>query len=177
MGGDIHHAEYSNFSGLLKAETLENVIVSYNALSEGLTNWVANLANASSLVWHAYHLLNVPVNWAGFYVLDQENPEQLILGPFQGKVACQTIEIGKGVCGGAAYQKKTQLVPDVNEYPGHIACDGETNSEIVVPIERDGRVVGVLDIDCLSKNGFDEEDVKYLEELVANISKSIVWPF
>lgn len=175
MDKEKHHAEFSNFSSSLKSEVLQNVVESYKALSESTSNWVANLANASSLVWHAYQLLNIPVNWAGFYVLDPETPSQLILGPFQGKVACQTIQFGKGVCGNAASQNKTQLVHDVNKYPGHIACDGETNSEIVVPIEADGRVVGVLDIDCLIKNGFDDEDVKYLEKLAVIISQSNKW--
>lgn len=175
MGDDKHHSEYSDFLGLLKTDTLRNVITSYEALSESTTNWVANLANASSLVWHAYHLIGVPVNWAGFYVLDPEVTGQLILGPFQGKVACQSIRFGHGVCGTAASLKETQLVPDVNQYPGHIACDGETNSEVVVPIVADGKVVGVLDIDCLSKAGFDDEDVRYLEELVARISTSCKW--
>lgn len=169
-----HHAEYSSFAGS-KSETLQTVIDSYEALSADTTNWVANLANASSLLWHAYHSMNVPVNWAGFYVLDPETPGQLILGPFQGKVACQTILFGKGVCGNAASQKSTQLVPDVNQYPGHIACDGETNSEVVVPIVLDGKVVGVLDIDCLAKDGFDEEDRKFLEELATKIAGSNKW--
>lgn len=177
MGEEKHHADYSNFVGLLKSEVLENVIISYEALSDSTSNWVANLANASSLVWHAYHLLQIPVNWAGFYVLDPEVPDQLILGPFQGKVACQTIKFGKGVCGNAASQVKTQLVPDVNAYPGHIACDGETNSEIVVPIAFEGKVVGVLDIDCESKNGFDEQDVEFLEILAEKISKTNKWKF
>lgn len=172
---DKHHADYSDFSGLLKAETLRSVVDSYEALSESITNWVANLANASSLVWHAYHLLGIPVNWAGFYVLDPDVADQLILGPFQGKVACQSIKFGKGVCGTAASLRESQLVPDVNQYPGHIACDGETNSEVVVPIVAGGKVVGVLDIDCLSKDGFDDEDVKYLEELVAKISMTNKW--
>lgn len=175
MGNEKHHAEYSDFSGLLKEETLQNVVDSYDALSSETTNWVANLANASSLVWHAYHLMNVPVNWAGFYVSDPEVENQLILGPFQGKVACQTIKFGKGVCGNAASQQKTQLVGDVNQYPGHIACDGETNSEIVVPIVVENRVVGVLDIDSLKKYSFDELDVKYLEQLVAHILSSNKW--
>lgn len=177
MGEDQHHADYSNFSGALKEETLENVILSYKALSAETTNWVANLANTSSLVWHAYHLLQIPVNWAGFYVLDTTVPDQLILGPFQGKVACQTIKVGRGVCGNAAALKITQLVPDVTNYPGHIACDGETKSEIVVPLVKNDRVVGVLDIDCLESCGFDEVDVKFLEKLAFAISESIAWPF
>lgn len=100
---------------------------------------------------------------------------QLVLGPFQGKVACQTIAFGKGVCGTAASTKETQLVPNVDEFPGHIACDGETQSEIVVPVVVDGKVMGVLDIDCLAKNGFDEEDKKYLELLAQAIATSCKW--
>lgn len=176
MGADgEHHADYANFSGLLKAETLQSVLDAYDALSSDTTNWVANLANASSLLWHAYHDMNVPVNWVGFYVLDATTPRQLILGPFQGKVACQTIQFARGVCGTAAETATTQLVPDVEKYPGHIACDGETRSEIVVPIVVEGQVRGVLDIDCLSENGFDAEDVKYLEALAGAIATSNRW--
>ena len=104
---------------------------------------LSNTANAASLIWHALHALPSPsnqVNWAGFYVLDSSTPNQLILGPFQGKVACQTIAFGKGVCGAAAQSQKTQLVPDVEYFPGHIACDGDSRSEIVVPIIRSGKV-------------------------------------
>ena len=103
----------------------------------------SNTANAASLIWHGLHALLSPsnqVNWAGFYVSDPSTPSQLILGPFQGKVACQTIAFGKGVCGAAAQTQKTQLVPDVEEFPGHIACDGDSKSEIVVPIVDNGKV-------------------------------------
>lgn len=178
MGEDgQHHADYTNYSNdLTKEETLQSVIDSYKALSSDTKNWVANLSNASSLIWHAYQSLKIPINWSGFYVLNPENPEtELILGPFQGKVACQIIKFGKGVCGNAVTKSKTQLVPNVNEYPGHIACDGETQSEIVVPIIKDNKVLGVLDIDCLEFNGFNEIDVKYLEELVKAISESNNW--
>lgn len=103
----------------------------------------SNLANTASLLWHAFHALPSPsnqVNWAGFYVLDPLSNKQLILGPFQGKVACQTISFGRGVCGAAAQSGETQLVPDVEAFPGHIACDGDSKSEIVVPIVKDSRV-------------------------------------
>lgn len=170
-----HHADYTSFSSNQKIEVLQNVLDYYAALSDGTNNWVANLANASSLLWHAYHELKVPVNWAGFYVLDHEVPDQLILGPFQGKVACQTIEFGKGVCGTAASSKQTQLVPDVNKYPGHIACDGETQSELVVPILNNDKVVGVIDIDCLANDAFNEEDMECLEKLAHLISISCKW--
>ncbi|EDK39329.1 hypothetical protein PGUG_03427 [Meyerozyma guilliermondii ATCC 6260] len=170
------HADYSNYKGdETKEETLQSVVDSYEALSSDTQNWVANLANCSSLIWHAYHSLNIPVNWAGFYVINPEKQNELILGPFQGKVACQTIEFGKGVCGNAASSKNTQLVKNVNEYPGHIACDGDTQSEIVVPIVYENKVVGVLDIDCLDLNGFDKVDQKYLERLVEMISSSCKW--
>lgn len=173
--GEKHHAEYTSFTSDQKSEVLQTVLDYYSALSAETDNWVANLANASSLVWHAYHDLKIPVNWAGFYLLDPSHGSQLVLGPFQGKVACQTIAFGKGVCGTAASTKETQLVPNVDEFPGHIACDGETQSEIVVPVVVDGKVMGVLDIDCLAKNGFDEEDKKYLELLAQAIATSCKW--
>lgn len=169
------HADYSNFSTALREETLTAVVDSYDALSLDTRNWVANLANALSLVWHAYHSLGVRVNWAGFYVLDPKVRDSLVLGPFQGKVACQTIRFGAGVCGRAAETRTTQVVPDVHADKAHIACDGETNSEIVVPLIVDGRTVGVLDIDCLDKDGFDAEDARVLEHLAAQIAKSCDW--
>ncbi|CCH43696.1 hypothetical protein BN7_3250 [Wickerhamomyces ciferrii] len=176
MGEDQHHADYSNFTSSSKQETLETVTLSYEALSQDLTNWVANLSNASSLIWHAYHSLKIPVNWTGFYVVDPEDPSQLILGPFQGKVACQTIKIGKGVCGIAAQTEKTQVVPNVEEFPGHIACDGETKSEIVVPIVgKDGKLRGVIDIDGLVLGAFDEVDQKELEKLAQLIADGNKW--
>lgn len=98
-------------------------------------------------------------------MVDPKDPSQLILGPFQGHVACQLISFGKGVCGTAAEGKKTQLVRDVDQYPGHIACDGSSRSEIVVPIIQNGKVVAIIDVDCAELNGFDEVDQKYLEQL------------
>lgn len=171
----VHHADYSSFTTQTRKETLELVVDSYRALSDNQPNWVCNLSNASSLLWHAYHSLNIPVNWAGFYVLDPRDPTQLILGPFQGKVACQTIKLGKGVCGVAASTMQTQLVPNVQEFPGHIACDGETQSEIVVPIVKDGRVLGVIDIDCLALGAFDEVDEELLESLAQLITETNEW--
>ncbi|KIW03525.1 hypothetical protein, variant 2 [Verruconis gallopava] len=135
----------------------------------------SNLANASSLLYHG--LLSLPrpssaVNWCGFYVVDKQNPGQLILGPFQGKVACQTIAFGRGVCGTAAKEVKTQLVPNVDAFPGHIACDSASKSEIVVPIIQNGKTVAIIDIDCAELEGFDEEDKEYLEKFSELISKS-----
>jgi L-methionine (R)-S-oxide reductase len=103
----------------------------------------SNFSNTASLLWHAYHSLPSPsssVNWAGFYFTSPTNASQLLLGPFQGQVACQTINFGRGVCGTAAKQAKTQLVADVEQFPGHIACDGKSRSEIVVPVVQGGKV-------------------------------------
>jgi L-methionine (R)-S-oxide reductase len=112
---------------------------------------------------------------AGFYVLDPSTPNQLILGPFHGKVACQTIRCGKGVCGAAAEKMETQLVPDVEAFPGHIACDGDSKSEIVVPILVKGKVMAIIDIDCAEIQGFDEVDKRELEELAELLAHSCNW--
>lgn len=114
-----------------------------SGLVDDQRNWVCNTANAASLLWHLFHSQPAPsssVNWAGFYVRDKTKPSQLILGPFQGKVACQTIAIGKGVCGTVAAKAETLLLDDVETFPGHIACDSESKSEVVVPIVVDGSV-------------------------------------
>lgn len=176
MGEGKFHADYSNFGKTLKREALELVRMSFEALAEDSRYWVLNLSNAASLLWHAYHSLEIPVNWAGFYVVDKNVSKDLVLGPFQGKVACQSIQIGKGVCGVAALEKTTQCVPDVEQFPRHIACDGETKSEIVVPIVKDSQVIAVLDIDCLEKAAFDQDDAELLEALAVAISKSLDWP-
>ena len=118
---------------------------------------IADLANASALLWENLE----DVNWAGFYLLEGET---LVLGPFQGKPACIEIPLGRGVCGTAAASGKTQLVPNVHEFEGHIACDGASNSEIVIPLFKNGQVVGVLDIDSPSFSRFDESDREGLEE-------------
>ncbi|KAI4198568.1 MAG: hypothetical protein LQ346_002721 [Caloplaca aetnensis] len=136
----------------------------------------SNLANTASLLYHALKSLPAPsnrVNWVGFYTLDPSSARdgrdaQLILGPFMGKVACQSIRFGKGVCGTAAAEMRTVRVDDVDEFPGHIACDANSKSEIVVPIvvrghspsgsEEGDVVVAVIDIDCSTENGFDETD-------------------
>jgi L-methionine (R)-S-oxide reductase len=121
---------------------------------------VANLANSAALIYHSLPDLN----WAGFYLLKEG---ELVVGPFQGKPACVRIAIGKGVCGTAAAQRTTQLVPDVHKFPGHIACDSASNSEIVVPMIRNGELIGVLDLDSPKLERFDEEDKKGLEQFVA----------
>ena len=129
------------------------------SLSEDEPNFIPVFSNASALLYENMENLN----WAGFYIM---NKGSLMLGPFQGKVACIRIEVGRGVCGTAVKEDKTQLVRDVHEFPGHIACDSASNSEIVVPIHRDGEVVAVLDIDSPSLSRFSEEDRAGLEEFV-----------
>ena len=136
------------------------------ALAEVDTWFVPLLSNASALLYDA--LTNL--NWAGFYLVREG---QLVLGPFQGKLACIHIKPGKGVCGTAMRQDETQLVPNVHEFPGHIACDSASNSEIVVPIHKDGRVVGVLDIDSPVLARFSEEDEKGLADLVKCIGEKV----
>ena len=126
------------------------------SLTEGVPHRIANLANASALLWESLEDLN----WAGFYLREEK---VLVLGPFQGKPACIEIPWGKGVCGTAAAEDRTQLVPDVHDFPGHIACDSASNSEIVVPLRKAGRVIGVLDLDSPRKNRFTEEDRQGLE--------------
>ena len=120
---------------------------------------IANFANASALIWQGL----ADINWAGFYLMCDG---MLVLGPFQGKPACTRIAVGRGVCGTAVAQDATQLVPDVHAFPGHIACDCASNSEIVVPIHKNGAVYGVLDIDSPLLNRFTEADREGLEALV-----------
>jgi putative methionine-R-sulfoxide reductase with GAF domain len=138
------HADASNFSpNTDKATLYTQALSSLSALLTSQRNWVCNTANAASLLWHLFHALPAPsahVNWAGFFVVDKANPKQLILGPFQGKVACQTIAIGRGVCGTVAAKGETILLDDVESFPGHIACDSESRSEVVVPIVVEGKV-------------------------------------
>ncbi|MBQ8993434.1 MAG: GAF domain-containing protein [Turicibacter sp.] len=127
---------------------------------------MANLANASALL----NQFLEDINWVGFYLAKRN---ELVLGPFQGLPACIRIPFTKGVCGHAATTKETVIVKNVHEFPGHIACDGATNSEIVIPIVKDGQLIGVLDIDSPILNRFSEIDQKYLEEFVQIIVKTI----
>lgn len=127
------------------------------ALVSGVPHPTANLANASALLWSSLDRLN----WAGFYIAEGD---MLVLGPFQGKPACIEIPFGRGVCGTAAKSDSTVLVPNVHEFPGHIACDCASNSEIVVPLRRNGEVIGVLDIDSPVFSRFDDSDKAGLEE-------------
>lgn len=136
------------------------------SLIQNVPHRVANLANASALLWQAIS----DINWAGFYVLEGDI---LVLGPFQGKPACIEIPVGKGVCGTAVAEKATQLVANVHEFPGHIACDGASNAEIVVPIYKNGAIFGVLDIDSPVFSRFTEEDRAGLENFVKVLEESL----
>ena len=124
-------------------------------------NWIANLSNASALL---NDILD-DINWVGFYLWEDAS-EQLVLGPFQGKVACIRIDSGKGVCGTAFEREETIIVPDVNEFPGHIVCDAASQSEIVVPLIKDGKAIGVLDVDAPIKNRFGDDEKELLEAFV-----------
>ncbi|SFK23893.1 GAF domain-containing protein [Marinilactibacillus piezotolerans] len=139
-----------------------------DALLEDETNRVANLSNASALLFEQLS----EINWAGFY-LWEDSENELVLGPFQGKVACVRIENGSGVCGTAFKEQKTYLVKDVHEFPGHIACDAASESEIVVPLTKDGIQIGVLDIDAPIKNRFTEEDQEIIEEFASVLLKHL----
>lgn len=133
-------------------------------LISGETDAVANMANAAALIYETLP----DVNWAGFY---RNVNDELVLGPFQGRAACIRIAFGSGVCGTAAATRETQLVEDVHAFPGHIACDSASNSEIVVPLERDGELIGVLDIDSPITGRFDEEDRAGCERLGTILSR------
>jgi GAF domain-containing protein len=129
------------------------------ALLEGERDFTANAANLAALIFHTLPDLN----WVGFYWM---KAGELVLGPFQGKPACVRIALGKGVCGTAARERRTIVVADVHEFPGHIACDSASNSEVVVPVILEGRVIGVLDLDSPLKRRFDESDARALEQAV-----------
>ena len=151
-----------NYSGS-KQKDYELVIKQLRALLEGESNTIANLANASALL---NQFLN-EVNWVGFYLMEDG---ELVLGPFQGLPACVRIPLGKGVCGTAAQNQRTERIEDVHAFPGHIACDAASQSEIVVPVVKDGKLLGVLDIDSPIKKRFDEIDQQYLEEFVKELT-------
>ena len=141
-----------------KTELYANLQLQLRSLLEGERDFIANAANLSALLYHSLPDLN----WAGFYL---HKGGELVLGPFQGQPACVRIAIGKGVCGTAAEQRQTVLVDNVHEFPGHIACDSASNSEIVVPLIVNDELIGVLDLDSPSLARFDDEDARGLNEL------------
>lgn len=148
-------------SSISKAATYEHLSVQLRSLFADERDFIANAANFSSLLYHTLP----DVNWVGFYLL---RDNELVLGPFHGQPACVRIAMGKGVCGTAAELRQTVVVENVHEFPGHIACDSASNSEIVVPLIREGQLIGVLDLDSPSLTRFDDEDARGLNEL-ANI--------
>jgi len=141
-----------------KAEQYQSLIPQVEALLYGEPDLIANLANICAALKEQFKWL-----WVGFYMVKNN---ELVLGPFQGPVACTRISLGKGVCGTAWQQAKTLIVPDVNAFPGHIACSSLSRSEIVLPLFKDGRVVAVLDVDSENLNQFDETDAQYLERII-----------
>ena len=149
-----------------KADLYRDLLGALDALTADEPDAIANMANAAALVWQYLPDLN----WAGFYRMVEG---ELVLGPFQGKAACIRIPLGKGVCGTAAATRETQLVEDVHAFPGHIACDAASRSELVVPIVHDGRLIGVLDLDSPEPARFDAEDAAGCETLCARLAARI----
>ena len=143
----------------------EMVCRQLKALTEDCPYQIANLANASALLWQSLP----EINWAGFYLLEEDG---LILGPFQGKPACIRIPVGKGVCGRAVAENAVQRIADVHQFPGHIACDGASNAEIVIPLRREGKIWGVLDIDSPQKDRFSPEDQQGLSRFAAILERA-----
>ncbi|HTM91665.1 MAG TPA: GAF domain-containing protein [Flavisolibacter sp.] len=145
-----------------KQEQYEALIPQLKGLLEGETDLIANLANVAAALKEQFNWL-----WVGFYLVKKD---ELVLGPFQGPVACTRIKKGKGVCGSSWAQQKTLIVPDVEKFPGHIACSSASRSEIVVPVLHRNEVAGVLDVDSIELNAFDTTDRTYLEQIVSLIS-------
>lgn len=137
------------------------------SLLERNDNIISNLSNFTAAIKQTFE----KISWVGFYLFDGN---ELYLGPFQGKVACTRIQLGKGVCGTSAEKRQTIIVPDVNEFPGHIVCDVESRSEIVVPIVKEDKLYGVLDVDSSRLNAFNETDKIYLEEMVNYLVSDII---
>lgn len=151
-----------------KKEMYELLIKQMKTILDGETDVIANLSNVSAVLNEALP----KINWVGFYLMKQG---KLILGPFQGKIACIHIPLGRGVCGTAAETGELQLVKNVHEFPGHIACDSASNSEVVVPMKWNDKVIGVLDIDSPEFERFDETDAKYLQQIVELIVNGCDW--
>lgn len=149
-----------------KATLYADLIFAAGAVMKGEKDAVANMANVAALIWQFLPDLN----WAGFY---RHVDGELVLGPFQGKPACIRIPVGRGVCGAAAATLETQLVADVHAFPGHIACDAASASEIVVPVVRDGKLLAVIDLDSPTPARFDTQDAQGLERLAASVAEAL----
>jgi len=159
-------AESNNRGPTSKSELYDQLAAQLSSLLAGERDLIANAANFSSLIFHSLPDLN----WAGFYFAKDD---ELVLGPFQGKPACVRIRVGQGVCGTAAAQCATTIVPNVHEFPGHIACDSASNSEIVVPLIKNDELIGVLDLDSPVLARFDEADAEGLQRLAAILIATI----
>lgn len=146
-----------------KAARYKEAAAEIAAVTEGETNLIARMATVASILHHAHeHYF-----WTGFYLVDPEKPDELVIGPYQGALGCLRIPFGKGVCGAAAARRETLIVPDVHEFPGHIACDARSESEIVAPVfDRSGRLIAVFDVDSDRKAMFDETDREALEAIL-----------
>lgn len=151
--------------------TLENQYILLNRQLKSLLdkndNWLSNLSNFTAALKQTFE----KINWVGFYLSDGE---KLYLGPFQGKLACTKIEMGKGVCGTAAKKLESIIVPDVNKFPGHIFCDTDSKSELVIPLVKKEKLFGVLDLDSYSYDSFNEIDKKYLEDICSYLTEEII---
>ncbi|KAL9653760.1 hypothetical protein ABK040_008626 [Willaertia magna] len=151
----------------------EKCVLEIKSVVEEENNFIANMANCTSLFYHEFIENKYPINWFGFYLLNKEKTE-LTLGPFHGKLACTRIKVGKGVCGTCVERKSIIVVPDVHKFKGHIACDSASNSEICVPLFKGDEIIGLIDVDSTEFNQFSEEiDGKYLRqvaEIIANAS-------
>ncbi|KAH7484157.1 Free methionine-R-sulfoxide reductase [Phytophthora ramorum] len=171
-----------NFLSPINAEELLGDVAAFTATT-GQRDYVANAANVSSIIWHAFTEAERPINWAGFYfVRPLANPKEtdhdhiLILGPFMGKPACSRIRFQGGVCGASWRTKSVQRIADVHEFPGHIACDGASESELVVPVlDKQGEVIALIDLDCPKKNGFSAEDERTFVEVARVMSGECDW--
>ena len=146
-----------------KEQKYGQLVKEATSLLDGESDMIANMANLAALIHETMGFW-----WTGFYIVraDKDGKEQLVLGPFQGPIACTRIAFGRGVCGTSWQRKETVVVPDVEKFPGHIACSSESRSEIVVPVFSDKKVTAVLDIDSRYLNTFDETDARYLEQMV-----------
>lgn len=163
----MYQASAFDSSTLTKAEIYEDVHLQLKGLLHGEDNLIANAANFSALLFDRLPDLN----WAGFYFLNDAGDE-LIVGPFQGKPACVRIAVERGVCGSAVAENRTIVVPDVHAFPGHIACDAASRSEIVIPLQQGGKIIGVLDLDSPTPDRFDDTDRANLEQLVEILLQS-----
>lgn len=174
--------ELPNYLSPIDADELLDDVNAFT-LSTGQRDHVANAANVSAIIWNAFVEAGRPINWAGFYfVRPLANPKEtdhhqiLILGPFMGKPACSRIRFESGVCGASARTKTVQRIADVHQFPGHIACDGASESELVVPVfDKEGHVIALIDLDCPKQNGFSAEDERTFVEVARRISAASDW--